>query len=350
MKNNLMIAHLCGFDIIKPLPSYWTFRRYVRNLDNDILKEVMRSQVLKLVEMKLIDTSFIGLDSTPNIANTKFNNPKSFISNKFDKHNHPKSDTDCTLGVHTASNQHTNRNFEFYWGYKNHILLDCITGLPLFELTTGANTADSSVATHILANTHSFLSLDECSFIADSAYDIKDIYNTVRNLYHGDAYIPANLRNTKNPERLPLGNIICDAGLAMHRDGKSHDRNRTRQKFSCPISQSKSASCPCNHINWFNRKKHRGCFKWITIPDDYRLSIDRSSNVFKSVFKLRSECERYNSRFKSTAQERLSVRNFFSAQNLNSFAHIAILSVAIFAFLSNFHFSYRSFFSIKRFL
>lgn len=92
LKNNLIIAYLCGFDIAKSLPSYWTFRRYIRNLANAVLKEIMKGQVLELVEMKLLDGSFIGLDATPNIANTKQNNPKSFISNKFDPNNHPKSD------------------------------------------------------------------------------------------------------------------------------------------------------------------------------------------------------------------------------------------------------------------
>ena len=115
MKNNLIVAHICGFDIREELPSYWTFRRYVRNVANKVLKEIMKNQVLQLVEMKLIDGSFIGLDSTPNAANTKLNNPKSFIPNKFDPKNQPKSDKDCTLGVHTASNQHTDRNYEFYW-------------------------------------------------------------------------------------------------------------------------------------------------------------------------------------------------------------------------------------------
>lgn len=53
----------------------------------------------------LVDTSFIGLDSTPIAANTSQNNPKSFLSNKFKPDNQPKADTDCKLGVHTASNQ-----------------------------------------------------------------------------------------------------------------------------------------------------------------------------------------------------------------------------------------------------
>ena len=347
LRNNLIVAHLCGFDITKPLPSYWTFRRYIRNVDNNILKEIMKTQVLELAEMKLLDGSFIGLDATPNIANTKLNNPKSFIPNKFDKDNSPKSDTDCTLGVHTASNQHTDRNYEFYWGYKNHILIDCITGLPIFEMTTGASTYDSTVAVDILKYTNTFLSLDQCYFIADAGYDVKEIYNTVHNLYRGDAFIPINLRNTKNPELLPAGNPVCEAGLAMPRDGKCYDQNRLKQKFCCPFKLSKISVCPCSHINWSNGKKARGCTKYVTIPDDYRLSIDRKSKDFKDVYKLRTECERYNSRFKATGQERLWVRNFHSVQNLNSCAHIAILAVAIASRIANPDFSYRAFFSFK---
>ena len=60
------------------------------------------------------------------MANTKQNNPKSFAKNKFSKENHPKSDPDCALGVHSASNQHNERRYEFYWGYKSHVLVDCM--------------------------------------------------------------------------------------------------------------------------------------------------------------------------------------------------------------------------------
>ena len=64
-------------------------------------------------------------------------------------------------------------------------------------------------------------------------YDVKNIYNTVHNVYHGDCCIPINKRGTKNPKKLPCGNPICEAGLAMHRDGKFSDNGRTRQKFCC---------------------------------------------------------------------------------------------------------------------
>ena len=348
LDNNHLIAHYCGFDITKELPSYWTYDRFIRNIDNEILQSIMHSQVLKLAELGVIDTSFIALDSTPVSANTKHNNPKSFVNNKFSKDNHPKSDKDCSLGVHTASNQHNEKNFEYYWGYKNHVLVDCITGLPIYELTTGADVYDGSVALDILKSTNDFLSVRECTFIADKAYDIKGIYNTVKNVYSGDCVIPINKRNTKSQKFLPIGAPTCESGFIMHKDGKSKDNGRTRQKFCCPFRQSKFFECPCNHKNWNNGKKNRGCTKYITIPDDYRLAIDRSSIDFKSIYNLRTEAERYNSRFKSTGQECLWVRNGNSAKNLNTLAHISLLAIALAAIITNSSSSYRSFKNCKR--
>ena len=348
LQNNLLIAHYCGFDIMKPLPSYWTLDRFINSLDNDLLQNLMCSQVKKLYELGVIDTSFIALDSTPIMANTFQNNPKSFKKNKFNPDNHPKSDKDCGLGVHTASNQHNDQNFEFYWGYKNHVLVDCITGLPIFELTTTADVADSTVALDILNQTNSCLPLNECTFIADKAYDVKAIYNTVKHLYNGNCAIPINKRNTKNPQKLPSGHPICEAGLAMNKDGKCYDNDRVRQKYCCPFRQSNSSVCPCNHKNWNNGKKNRGCTKYITIPDDYRLSIDRECISFKKIYALRTEAERYNARFKMTGQERLWVHSFKSAQNLNSIAHIALLAIAYAAFITKSKYSVRCLKSAKR--
>ena len=47
------------------------------------------------------------------------------------------------------------------------------------------------------------------------------------------------------------------------------------------------------------------------------------------LYALRTEAERYNSRFKQTGQERLWVHSFDAAQNLNSVAHIALLAVCL---------------------
>lgn len=348
LSNNLIIAHYCGFDISRELPSYAKFTRFIREFDNDILQTVMQSQVLKAADLSLIDSSFIALDATPVKANVSNNNPKSFKKNKFSKASHPKSDKDCRLGVQTASNQHNEKNYEFYWGYKNHILVDCISGLPVCELTTGANVSDSSVTLEILKRANSFLPLSECSFLADKAYYVKAIYNTVHDTYNGDCFIALNKRNTKSPKKLPSGNIICEAGLAMHKDGKFSDSGRTRQKYYCPLKRSKNGNCPCNHKCWNNGKKNRGCTKYVTISDDYRLSIDRSSIAFKSVYALRTEAERYNSRFKQAGCERVFVRNGNSVKNLNTIAHISLLSITIAAVITKKDVSYRSIKTLKR--
>ena len=272
LDNNRLVAHYCGFNIMEPLSSYWTYDRFLKKMDNAALKEIMAAQVKKLYEMGIVDASFIDLDSTPVMANTKQNNPKSFAKSKFSKGNRPKSDPDCALGVHSASNQHNERRYEFYWGYKSHVLVDCISGLPLYELTTQANIMDSTVAVDILAAANQILPLQGCSFLADKGYDVKNIYNTVKSVYDGEAFIPLKKRNSKS-KALPAGNLICDAGLAMHKDGKTTDNNRTRQKFCCPFRQSKTSVCPCNHKNWNNGKKNRGCVKYRIVPTDYRLSM-----------------------------------------------------------------------------
>lgn len=348
LTNNLIIAHYCGFDIFKPLPSYASFTRFIRNYDNESLQGVMKSAVLQAANLGLIDNSFIALDATPVKANVCNNNPKSFSPNKFTKGNQPKADKDCALGVQSASNNKDEQKFDFYWGYKNHILVDCISGLPICEITTGANVSDSSVCLDILEKTNTFLPLNECYFLADKAYDVKNIYNTIKNVYHGECYISINARNSKNPKKLPIGNPICEAGLAMHKDGICKENGRSRQKFCCPFKHTKNAACPCNHKNFKNTGKATGCTKYITIPDDYRLQIDRNSIAFKSIYSLRTEAERYNSRFKSTGCERVFVRNGNSVKNLNTLAHISLLSIAVATVSLKKSVSYRCTKSVKR--
>lgn len=91
----------------------------------------------------------------------------------------------------------------------------CISGLPLFELTTLANTTDASVLPDILRSANAVLSLRECTFLGDKGYDVKTVYNLVKDAYEGEAVIPLNKRSTKSPEKLSVGNPICEAGLAI---------------------------------------------------------------------------------------------------------------------------------------
>ena len=116
----------------------------------------------------------------------------------------------------------------------------CISGLPLFELTTLANTTDASVVPDILRPANAVLFLRECTFLGDKGYDVKTVYNLVKDAYEGEAVIPLNKRGTKNPEKLSVGNPICEAGLAIRKDGKTTDGGGggIRQKYCCPPSAS----------------------------------------------------------------------------------------------------------------
>ena len=65
LDNNLKIAYYCGFDIMRPLPSYAVFGKFIKSFDNELLKELMESQVLELGKLGIIDSSFVSLDSLP---------------------------------------------------------------------------------------------------------------------------------------------------------------------------------------------------------------------------------------------------------------------------------------------
>lgn len=213
--NNRLIAHYYSFNIMKPLPSYRIYDRFLKKLGNGELKKIMAQQVKRLYDLGIVDASFIVLDSTPVVANTNQNNPKTFATDKFKPENQPKAAPDCALGVHSAFNQHNERRYEFYWGYKDHVLVDCISRPPLYELTTPVNVADSTVVEEILAAANSTLPIQECTFLGDKGYDVKAVYDLVKDIYDGEAVIPLNKRNTKNPDQLPASSFVPLAWLCI---------------------------------------------------------------------------------------------------------------------------------------
>lgn len=59
LENNKIIAHFCGYDITRPLLSYWT--TVYKKLENSIPKEIIASMVQKLFELGVVDVSFVLL-------------------------------------------------------------------------------------------------------------------------------------------------------------------------------------------------------------------------------------------------------------------------------------------------
>jgi len=50
LNSNLKVAQLCGFDITKSLPSYSVFQRYIHDIDNKKLKDIMKNQVCQFMK------------------------------------------------------------------------------------------------------------------------------------------------------------------------------------------------------------------------------------------------------------------------------------------------------------
>jgi len=226
---NLKIAQLYGFDITKPLPSYSVYQRFIHDIDNNLLKEIMKLQVNELIKLDTIDNSILSVDSTP----------------------------------------------------------------------------------------------------------IKANYNYIKDVLHSEAFIAKNKRNSKTIETISCGNPLCEAGLAMHKDGKQYLKGSIKQKFCCPFRTSKDDSkCPCNHPKYNNGHKNRGCIKYKSISTDYRSTVDDTSDYFKLYYSKRTESERYNSRFKNLNLENASVRNISSISNLNTLGHICLLTVALAAIVN----------------
>ena len=78
------------------------------------------------------------------------------------------------------------------------MLVDCISGLPLYELTTPANAADSTIVEEILATANSTLPLQQ-TLLGDKGYDVKAVYELVKDIYNGEAVIPLNKPQYKEP-------------------------------------------------------------------------------------------------------------------------------------------------------
>lgn len=349
LNSNLKIAQLCGFDITKELLSYSVFQRHIKSINNMNLKEIMKSQVKTLIKLNAIDNAILSIDSTPIKANTKYNNEKCFSKKKFSKDNPPKSDKDCKLGVHTANNEDTEKNYTFFWGYKNLIMCDAKSGLPIYEMTLTGEKADISNLIEFLDEINCWFNLENSKILADKGFDSKANYNHIKDILHAQAFIAKNKRNTKISKNLSCGNPLCEAGLAMHKDGKQYLKDSIKQKFCCPFRTSKDNSkCPCNHPKYNNGHKNRGCIKYKSTGTDYRSTVDETSDYFKLYYSKRTESERYNSRFKNLNLENASVRNINSISNLNTLGHICLLTVAIAAIVNNKADKIRSLSKLKR--
>lgn len=332
------LAFVLGFEHRTKIIPVERFSSFLRHTDNSLLQNIKETLVKKLIQLKIIEGNYLSLDACPIKANVKQNNLKTTVKDRFCKDKIPKNDPDCRLGVFAAFPL-GKKKVHYFWGYRNHIINDAESELPIVEITLPANTHGTSVALPQLRSVKDQLLLKPKAVVADAEYDSITTIEFIAKDMKAKPRIAKNPRRGKSPTSKfsPSGAPICIAGFKMFSQGTFWDKkqNRKRHKFFCPIRGSKKFAlkhpyCPWSHPQFV---KGSGCYKNIRIDVDetIRQQIDYGSESFKKDYNRRTSSERIFSRLLSLLMQNPTVKGLRATSNLCTIAHITALSVAYFA-------------------
>ena len=205
----------------------------------------------------------------------------------------------------------------------------------MVEVTLPNNQTDGKVALRLIRKLKRIYRFKKgCIFIADKAYDLRDLYDFIVGQLNCQAFIPLNPRNTQTDKVFgPNGCPICEADIEMKSSGSFSEGKRTRRKFRCPLKVSKKIAeeypngCPVSHPKFFTGKQY-GCTKYTDITNDARANVPRDTNLFKQTYKLRTEVERYFSRLGDREVEQTTHYKMKIIKNQMTIAHLSLSLVA----------------------
>lgn len=315
LKQDPVFRYVCGFPVIKAVPSESTFSRLFTKLsNNEALSTLFNDLVKKAIESGIINGSTIAIDSTEIDAYEKSLPKKKLIND----------------GAHAnwGSKHDTNGNQTRWYGYKLHLSCDTSSELPISFKVTPANANDSKVAIPLMEDLVSKYPglIHPRYYVMDGAYDTKEIHDFVWKERKSSAIIPLSQRNTKQP---PLGmdlngTPICSNGYPMVYWG--FDRNTGTKKFRCPHVLGK-ADCSFGS-NWCSPSNYGMVVKQKIDDDPRRHSVPhRGTDRWQKLYNLRTSVERCFSRLK----EYLSANNLKVRGIEKVTAHLLLNLIALVA-------------------
>jgi hypothetical protein len=320
-----------GFNPNITVPSDRHLRRKLQLIQNSSLKLLLYDTVNSLKQLGLL-TGKVAMDAAEIIAQVKENNPKQFVSNRFNKHNIPQGNKDARLGLKPSSNKNQNGKaiLRPFWGFKSHAVFQQtrLGVVNLNELTTPANIPDVKAFLPVIKPITNTLLITIKTFLADAAYDAWYVYQYIAK-QGGLAFIPLNTRGHKTLKHSfgKNGRPLCPDNREMADGGAWFDKQKQhrRQKYICPLINPKTGKrkpgqkCRCNHPNWLKK----GCTKYINLDDvdNARFRIDRESKLFKQTYKDRTLAERGFSILKDYGIEKPIYRNLNSIANIYTLAY-----------------------------
>mgnify|MGYP001062011697 CR=1 FL=1 len=349
-----------GYDPEASLPTQRHLTRMLRTIPNATLQFLLAASVsailAELHELGCMDVAqCVSLDTKHILAWVKENNPKAYVSPRFDKSQQPAGDPDCRLGCKRRHNQRTSpddvatptrnpipaqslRFGEFYWGYGSGIVATKVPDWGEFviaELTQPFNCSDVSYFFPLMASTELRLGFRPRTGALDAAYDAFYVYD----YFHRDddpgafAAVPFVQKGgyaAKDRRFVPDGRPLCAADLPMPRLCTYIDRTLTlieheRAKYGCPLKHAEGTNpdpCPIHHQRW----PKGGCTTSLptSIGARLRYTLDRESAAYKDAYRQRTATERINSQAKALGIERPHLRNGQAIINRNTLIYTLI--------------------------
>jgi hypothetical protein len=322
----------CGFDPYQAPPSLERFSAFLADTPPEQLAALRISLVKDLINDKIIKARHVGLDSCPVASWVRENNLKTSLAHaRFDKTKYPKGDPDARLGVRIHFPQPNKKKVVYFWGYRNHALVDLESELPIWEITEPNSVHELVVAIPLLKNAVDSLGLKPASVCGDSEYDAETVLRYILGDLQAQAVIPRQVRSAQDSSGFQRKGdaVICPGGLKMYRKGKMTTKGVTRIQFCCPFyyggSKPDMLMCPVDHPKFSTQK---GCGYLWRITEDLRDQIPYGTTHFKLQYNRRTAVERAFSRLLAITLEEPSVRGLASIRNHCTISHIAVLLVA----------------------
>jgi hypothetical protein len=348
--------HPLHFNAPASLPTVRHLTQMLRRLPNSALQFLLADSVrlilAELTARELALPQCVSLDTKHILAWVKENNPKAYVSDRFNKQRQPAGDPDCRLGCKRRRNQAPpegtpTRNpmptrghqvGEFYWGYASGIVVTKVPDLGEFVIAEMTQPFDQNDLTYFFAlmrQAEEHLGYRPRFGTFDAAFDawyVHAYFFRDPDPAHGMAAVPFSAKGGYRvdgrrfaPDGLPL----CRAGLPMPLRSTFTDRTtclveHERGQYACPLADGvrKRLPCPVHHPN----AHHGGCSVMMptSVGARLRYTLDRHSELYQALYIQRTAVERINSQAVDFGIERPHLRNGRAIANQNTLIYVLI--------------------------
>lgn len=320
-----------GFDVARTVPSARWLREQLRRLDPGLLQGLLQGTVLALqAEIPGLGET-VAFDVKHLYAWVKENNPRQYVTNRYDKAHQPAGDPDCKLGVKRSTNQEqadgsTKEVKEYLWGYGSGVAAATIPpygDVVLAEYTQPFNENDITYFRPLYQRAVLALGCYPTHVTADAAFDAWYVYECAAR-HQGIGAVPLNQHAHPVFQRDPDGTPRCPIQLRMTPTSQfEHTHGYRAQRFRCPLLFPEPTGQCCDHEQFL---KGKGCVKDINIElgGQMRVTLDRDSPLYHAIYTQRTCCERENSQAQALGIERPKVRNGHSVSHLNTLIYVVL--------------------------